>query len=346
MAWSEVWQDGKKLNLDGFATYRGASDVPLDALTLCLEVAMPSRRRVPLRLWQGAAPETGISIYLMPDGALRVLHGNLVDVETAPGFLAPGQVLVLRMILCAQGRNDVFDALNADTGLRHRFRLGMATTPRLQDAIPRCPEFVDMASVAAIATHAVPTTDLPGLETGARVETPNGPIPIERVKAGMMVTAGDGEPHVVRWVDARDRLCIGRSAPVLLRAPYFGLGADTCVTPETRLMRHGADVEYLAGTDTVLVQAADLVSGPAARFERSRPLRRFHHIMLDDPACLNVWRCKVETAFLSEVLASQDAGATAARPHAKDCEPSLPLLDRSAARALLARGAGAQSFVV
>jgi hypothetical protein len=156
----------------------------------------------------------------------------------------------------------------------------------------------------------------------------------------MTVLADDGEAHVVRWTDTRERLCIGRSAPVMLRAPYFGLGADTCVTPDTRLKRRGADVEYLAGTETVLVRAADLVSGPAARFERSRPLRRFHHIMLDDPACLNVWRCRVETAFLSEVLASQDGGASAARPDAKDCAPSLPLLDRTAARALLARGPG------
>jgi hypothetical protein len=203
-----------------------------------------------------------------------------------------------------------------------------------------------MARVAAIATHAVATTDLPGLESGARVETPQGPVAVEQIMPGMLVLSDTGQAHVVRWTDTRDRLCIGRSAPVLLRAPYFGLGADTCVTPETRLKRHGADVEYLAGTDTVLVRAADLVSGPAARFERSLPLRRFHHIMLDDPACLNVWRCPVETAFLSEVLASQDGSAFAARPDAKDCVPSLPLLDRTAARALLARGAGAQSFVV
>lgn len=346
MAWANVWQDGNKLEIDGFAAYRGADDVRLEALTLCLEIAMPGRRRVPLRLWQGASAEDCVSIYLMPDGALRVLHGDSVDMQTAPGFLAPGQVLLLRMVLCAQGRNDVFDATNADTGMRHRIRLGLASTPRLRDALPRCPEFVGMASMAAIATHAVPTTDLPGLETGARVETTDGPLPVEQIRAGMRVIAGDDTPSVVRWVDTRERLCIGRSAPVLLRAPYFGLGADTCVTPETRLMRQGADVEYLAGTDTVLVRAADLVAGPAARFERSRPLRRFHHIMLDDPACLKVWRCKVETAFLSEVLAAQDAGASAARPHSKDCEPSLPLLDRTAARALLARGAGAQSFVV
>jgi hypothetical protein len=128
----------------------------------------------------------------------------------------------------------------------------------------------------------------------------------------------------VRWIDTRDRLCIGRSAPVMLRAPYFGLGADICVTPDTRLKRRGADVEYLAGTETVLVRAADLVSGPAARFERSRPLRRFHHIMLDDPACLHVWRCRVETAFLSEVLASQDGGAGCGAARRQGLRPVPP----------------------
>jgi len=347
MAWAAIWQNGAEQPLDGFAAYRGAPDARLDALTLWLEIAMPSRRRIPLRLWQGAAGgDGGISIYLMPNGALRVLHGETFDVETETGFLQPGQMLVLRMVLCARGRHDVIDALNADTGARHRIRHGLATAPRLEDALPADPGFAGLARVAAIATHVVPASDLPGLESGARVATPEGDLPVEDIRPGMRVFGADGAAHVVRWTDARDRLCIGRFAPVLLRAPYFGLGADTCVTPRTRLMRHGADVEYLAGTDTVLVTAADLVSGPRAMFERSRPLRRFHHIMLDDPACLNVWRCRVETAFLSEVLSAEDAGWTAARPYAKDCEPSLPLLDRSAARALLARDSGARNFVI
>jgi hypothetical protein len=75
----------------------------------------------------------------------------------------------------------------------------------------------------------------------------------------MTVLADDGRGACRAMDDTRESLCIGRSAPVMLRAPYFGLGADTCVTPDTRLKRHGADVEYLAGTDTVLVRAADLV---------------------------------------------------------------------------------------
>jgi hypothetical protein len=49
-----------------------------------------------------------------------------------------------------------------------------------------------MARVAAIATHAVATTDLPGLESGARVETPDGPVAVERIRPGMTVLADDG----------------------------------------------------------------------------------------------------------------------------------------------------------
>ncbi len=349
MAWAALWQNGDPVRLDGFSSFRGSVTTPLDALTFCLEVAMPRKRRFPLRLWQGGGDSGtggGLALYWMPDGSLRALHGSALDVETPPGFLEPGHVLVLRIVICATGRCDVFDVLNADTGKRHRLRHGIGSPPKLADALPISPGFVEMARMVGIATHALTTTDLPGLESGAMVGTPDGPVPVEHITQGSRVTAEDGSVHVVRWTDTRERLCMGRFAPILLRSPYFGLGADTCVTPETRLMRHGADVEYLAGIDTVLVRAADLVSGPAARFERSQPIRRFHHIMLDDPICLNVWRCKIETAFLAEVLASEDAGSMGARPDAKDCAPSLPLLDRSAARALLARGVGAQSFVV
>lgn len=308
---------------------------------------MPRRGRKPIRLWQGAAEQArGISVYLMPDGTLRILYGRAIDVETPPGFLAPGQDMVLRILACREGRRDLVDVLNADTGQRFRTRPGRAVAPRLEDALPADQGFAEIAHVVAIATHCIAATDLPGLATGTMVETPDGQVRVETLRRGMRVLGHDGRPHVIRWIDARDRLCLGRTAPVLLRAPYFGLGEDTCVTPETRLLRDGADVEYLAGTERVLIRAADLVAGAAAQIDRRRPVRRFHHLLLDDPACLRVWRCRMETAFLSEVLSAEDGGSALARPDDKDCGPSLPLLDRAAARALLSRGAGAQHFVL
>lgn len=347
MAWAGIWQDGRRQALHGFAVHCGHEDETLAALTLWLEIAMPRRARKPVRLWQGAAPARRcIAVFLMPDGALRVLHGDALDVATPPGFLSPGEVLVLRMVACRRGREDVIDAVNADSGARHRVRTGLAASPRLDEAIPREQGFLDVAHVAAVATHAVPAADLPGLESGALVETPDGAVPVEGIGPGATVLGHDGTAHVVRWADTRERLCLGRAAPVLLRAPYFGLGADVCVTAETRLMKHGSQVQYLTGTDAVLVRAGDLVGGASALQDRTRPVRRFHHLMLDDPACLKVWRCPIETAFLSEVLAAEDAGAASARPLPRDCAPSLPLLDRAAARALMGRGARPQSFVL
>ncbi|MDG4647076.1 Hint domain-containing protein [Roseibacterium sp. SDUM158017] len=346
MAWAAIWQKGGPLALRGFAVHSAPRDAPLQALTLWLEIAAPRVAGRPVRIWQGAAPENrAIAAYLMPDGALRVLHGGAVDVATPPGFAAPGEVLILRIVACAQGRHGVIDLLNADTGLRRKVRTRVARPPRLDEAFPRAQGFSEIANVAAVATHPVPATDLPGIGSGARIATPDGNMPVEQIAPGMTVLGDDGTPHVVRWTDVRERLCLGRTAPILLRAPYFGLEADICVTPDTRLVRQGADVEYLAGTDAVLVRAGDLVPGVAARHDRNQPLRRFHHLMLDDPACIRISRCRVETAFLLEVLAAEDAPPAGARPVARDCAPSLPLLDRAAARTLLSRTARAQSFV-
>lgn len=347
MAWAGIWQNGAARVAEGFPQHAGPVDAPLAAMSLVLEIAMPRRSRRPVRLWQGAAhPDRAIAVLLLPDGALRVVHGEALDVRTPPGFIAPGQVLQFRMVVCANGRSDVVDLLNADTGQRQRIRTGIAIEGRLEEALPREQGFLDCANVAAVASHALPPTDLPGIEGGALVATPEGEVPVERIVPGMSVLGHDGAAHVVRWTDTRERLCLGRAAPVLLRAPFFGLAADTCVTPETRLMRNGADVEYLAGTEAVLVRAIDLVSGGTAILDRRRPVRRFHHVMLDDPACLRLWRCRVETAFLSEVLAAEDTAPASARPGERDCVPSLPLLDRAAARALLSRGARPQNFVL
>jgi hypothetical protein len=347
MAWAAIWQDGATQDLRGPSIDRDAGDAPLPALSLLLEITAPRPMRRPVRLWQGAAPaQRAMAVYLMPDGAVRVLHGEFLDQATPPAFLAPGQLLALRMVACARGRADAIDMRNADTGARWRLRLGIARAPRLDEALPCDAGYASSAHVAAIATHPLRSSHLPGIADGARILTPEGQVAVETLRPGMQVCAPDGSAHTIRWIEARDMVCLGQTAPIRLRAPYFGLGADVCVTPETRIARNGAEVEYLAGRERVLVRAGDLVPGRAAVPDRSRPVRRFHHILLDDPACISVWRCAMETAFLSEVLAAEDARPAAARPVARDCSPSLPVLDKAAARALLGRSARAQSFVL
>ncbi len=121
-----------------------------------------------------------------------------------------------------------------------------------------------------------------------------------------------------------------------LHAPYFGLTRSLIVTPQTRLLQTGPMVDYLCGTEAVLVTAADMVSGHAVLRDRTQAMRMFYHMMLDDPACIRMDNCPIETAHLGDVMASGDRLIPqSANPFDTDVTPSLPLLDRAAARALV-----------
>jgi len=346
MVWSAIWNEGKAVPIEYPFAAKADDGRSRDALTFWLELPVPAPGRRPVRLWRGQGDVArALSIYLMPDGALRLVHGE-TDLSTPAGFLSARHVLVLRHVTCARGMGDVLDVANAITGVRHRMRSALPTPARLSDLLPSDDGYLRIATVAAIATHAVAASDMPGLASGARVLTDKGPVAVEYLKAGDRVIGRDGTPRTLRWIEARDRLCLGHAAPILMRAPYYGLAQDVCLTPETRILRRGAEVEYLAGTDTVLVRASDLVSGQAARFDRSQPLRWFHHLMLDDPDCLQLGRCQIETATLAEVLASKDSGTQLLGIAECDRHPSLPLLDRPATRSLLGTAASGHGAVI
>ncbi|AHM03327.1 hypothetical protein roselon_00927 [Roseibacterium elongatum DSM 19469] len=316
-----------------------APDREHEALTLWLEMRMPTPGRRPLRIWRGSGGcARDCALLLMPDGALR-LRMDEMDLFTPPGFFSGGHMMVLRLVLCARGRRDMVDILNVTSAERHMARLGLAWPARLRDLWPAEHGYTRLACVAGLATMALPATDLPGIEAGARILTEAGPTPVERLSVGDRVIGRDGRAHPVCWIAARDRLCLGHAAPILMRAPYFGLDRDICVTPQTRILRSGPDVEYLTGQDEVLLRAGDLVSDHAARIDRTQAVRRFYHLMLDDPDCLAIGRCRIETATLSEVVAAEEAPGGVAMLVPRDGQTSRLLLDRAGTRALLGTSA-------
>jgi hypothetical protein len=129
----------------------------------------------------------------MPDGALRVLHGATLDVETEAGFLAPGQMLVLRMVLCARGRNDVIDALNADTGERFRVRHGLRPARPFRMRFP--PRRALPRWQVLRPSPPMPSQQLicRGWKAGRRWTRRTVPTPVERIRPGTTVLADDGE---------------------------------------------------------------------------------------------------------------------------------------------------------
>ncbi len=341
MTWQAIWGGGKTHLAPPVHCPRS-----LRAITLWLELVGPRRpsprrgqglvRDVALRLWQGASDgAAAITLYVMPDGALRLVHGE-IDLCTDPDTLRSGETVGIRYVACADGREDVFEVTNHDQGRVQTLRSGLGQAASLADALPRAPGFLSVAHVAAVATGVVAASDLPGIESGARIATTGGLQPVEDLRPGDALLDHRGEVHTLRWIEARPRLCLGRTAPLCLRAPYFGLSHNVVVTPQTRLLQSGPIVDYLCGTEAVLATAADLATGRAVLRDRSKAMRLFHHLMLDDPACIMVENSPIETAHLGDVIASGDRSSTRwAAPFAGDLMPSLPLLDRAAARALV-----------
>jgi len=333
--WAAIWQLG-----DALVAPDALPDPARRAeLTLCLELTMPPLRpRGALRLWQGAAePGRALGLYALPDGALRLVHGD-IDLSTAPDFGRPGETLSLRYRSCARGRGDIADFVNHDRAQRHRGRAGLPTAARLDEVLPRDDRFLRICHVAAIAEFGLAPTDMPALADGAMVATTAGPCPVALLRPGAEVLSVGGAELPLRWVERRARLCLGRQAPVLLRAPYFGLHHDLCVTPQSRVMRSGPTVEYLFGEERVLVRAGDMIASRGACRDRRRPVRVFHHLMCDDHACVAIDDCGVETALLADVVAAGDARHPINLVET-DRVPCLPALDRAGAQALVAASA-------
>ena len=336
--WAAIWSSGVSM----LTSTPVVDPSPKAALTLCLEFTLPAvRGKKPLRLWQGAAdPRRAIGLYAQPDGALRLVHQE-IDLKSPPGFVRPGETVSLRYLCCARGRWDLVDFTNHDRGNRLRLRAGLACAARLDEALPRDPGFLRVCHVAAVAEFGVAPSDLPALAAGAILPTSLGPMAVEMLRPGILLKMVDGGLMPLRWIERRSRLCLGRLGPVWLRAPYFGLSHDICVTPATRVMRSGPAVEYIFGHERVLIRASDMLSSPGALRDRRNPVRDMYHLMMDDHACVALDRCGIETALLSDVVAAEDGGPPRNLSQS-DRTPCLPVLDRAGAQALMAATPGAR----
>lgn len=331
-AWAAIWQSGKPLLGSGFLP-----DTLAHAdLTLCLEFTTPQiAAKGPVRLWQGAAQTArAVALYLLADGALRLVHGD-IDLVTPPDMARAGETLSLRYLTCARGRDDAAEFTNHDRLQRHRCRSGLAHAARLDEMLPRDDRFLQTCHVAALAEFGLASSDLPALGTGALVTTETGPRPVETLSPGDLLVTATGEILPLRWIQRRARLCLGRQALVRLRAPYFGLNHHICVTPETRVVRSGPAVEYIFGEERVLARAGDMTSSPGAHRDCQGPVRTVHHLMFDHHACVMVDRCGVDTAHLADVVLAGGAGLPVTLSKA-DRTPCLPVLDRAGAQALVA----------
>ncbi len=131
-----------------------------------------------------------------------------------------------------------------------------------------------------------------GIVAGTPVDTPGGPVPVERLRLGDMVTTATSGPRPVRWVGRRTVPALGSFQPVRLRKPFFGLAEDVSIAPDHRVRIDFAEAEYILGANEVLLPAAHLLNGKHARREGRTRLATYYQVLLDVHDCLlhaGVW---------------------------------------------------------
>jgi hypothetical protein len=134
----------------------------------------------------------------------------------------------------------------------------------------------------AVSDRVEPIGPTPSLTATTPILTPSGYRPVGKLKRGDVVTSDDGNILPILQMVHRTVPARGTFEPVRLRHPYFELQRDVIVGPLQRLVMGGSRVEYMFGTERVLVPARHVVNGTAAVYEKGHAVVTYSQILLPD----------------------------------------------------------------
>lgn len=170
-------------------------------------------------------------------------------------------------------------------------------------AVGAHPLGIDIADIAAICTRAVrhdnllwfgfcKGEDLPksGSWIGQRtlVPTHRGFVAAGHLDRGDIIITRDHGPMRLHAVHRFQVPARGSFAPVLLRAPFFATGHDLLVSADQHLLMSSGEVEYLFGTEAVLVAARQVVDGRTALADDRRSVTSALRLDVGRPALIDV----------------------------------------------------------
>ncbi|MBF9035161.1 hypothetical protein HKCCE2091_13020 [Rhodobacterales bacterium HKCCE2091] len=306
MSWTAIWTDG------GPVVARAAPRDDAGDATFLVEGRASRSRAGPQTVWRGHG-DGALALGRDPDGAIMVGHGGFA-VRTDAGAVEPGDRFRLTYRTGRAAGAGVIEVKNLDRDVTLALPAGPGRPLRLADVTPRGALGDGFAGLAALANHNAPCGDRAGLETGTMVATPAGEVAVETLKPGAVVLDDAGRFANVTAAEAREAVTLGSMPAIRMRAPYFGLATDLCLTHRTQVVLSGPEVEYTFGTETVLARAADLVNGTSVLRDMTVPVRTFHRVELATGGCLRIGRARI---------AGTEAG-------------ERPVIDRAAAQSLLA----------
>ena len=337
MSWLAIW-DGRRLtHFDARARMADLSHG-----TIRFEMTLRGELQVPAILWQGrTGTARDLRIICRPNGTVCVEQGAFLF-ETDAGFLFSREPLLLHFSWDRLGKTGQLVLTNGQTGNRIVTHTGSIAPNSLAEIVPETPGPMVSVAYAGVANHPLPDTSLPGIAGDARVQTPTGPMRVADLQPGMCILSQSGEEQTIRWIGQTDLLARGPSAPIRLRAPYFGLTEDIVVSRNQKLLLSGSEVEYLFGEEQVLARVEDIRRASAAQICLEQPMVTTYHVLLDDHDCLLAGRCALDTALLADVL--EATGKSSARLADPDRVPAWTVIDRAGAQAYLGMLAQNRSF--
>lgn len=158
----------------------------------------------------------------------------------------------------------------------------------------------------ALSDRVEPVGPMPGLCADVPILTPAGYLPIGRIRRGDRVSAEGGVAVPVLQSVTRRVPAMGSLRPVRLRAPYFGLRRDIVVAGEQRLVIRGSEVEYLFGSEAVLVPARHLVNGFSALHAPAVDMVRYHHLLLPGHEEIVAAGTRTESLYVGRLRRNRD----------------------------------------
>ena len=285
--------------------------VPRGTLMIETRIAPEDRPQTLLSVCRSHPWVGALSIRALPGGSviLVVSQGDAVVHATLPPF-ADMRTELLRLTYTwdAPARCGLLVAECADgdqlavVELRDTMPMPLSDLRRLIVEPASCGISPDVICIA-VSDRMEPVGPMPGLSGAAPLATPDGGMqPLARPSRGDLVATPGGHAAPILKTVSRLLPACGSYRPVLLRAPYFGLGGDIVVAPQQRLILTGSEVEYLFGREAVLVAARHLVNGVSVRWLRDAPLMwRYHQVLLAGNQPVMAWGATLESLYIGRL---------------------------------------------
>lgn len=158
----------------------------------------------------------------------------------------------------------------------------------------------------ALSDQVAPIGPAATISAGAMVQTADGVCAIERLKLGDLVQTKDSGLQPVRWLLKNLRPAIGGSAPLRIRAPFFGLTKDIVVARDQRVLITGVETEYNLGHDAALIEAHGLLGHPAAAAVSRTRSTQYYQVLLDKHECICISGAWTDSLYVGHLKQSPE----------------------------------------